>query len=715
MADKAETEVNTDDAAEASPSGKARFVKPLAWVLGAIMIATTLSVLTMPEPETPDPEKIAAEKKAKPIKEPKQLRPDLQHAGSLARARRALRNGNAALAYQDFQRFANNSDKTVDQNLLFEISLCCESVGNTATASRLYEKLASSSNQKLSTAARLGLGRVYFRDDKYEAVETLLAPGLIADDFANNPALTAEGEYLRALSLANIAIPQQRMSLLLDPAVIGGAPKWSVQDILADLRSKPAKPQDTKEVLQIRGKGIDAVVSIRLKSASVRTLADEIVNACGLKPAWSVIAQQTVRRQTTDVKVSSKSASVILDLLASKADLVWFEKDGKVLIKSGTETTSAERDNWNRERARRALWGAVTTYPESRMSHYAVLSLGNLDQLTDPTEALARYDECLRQTRVSDVRMAAEFNRSKVVMRQDKYQDAAVGFDSAAQFGNGTIIAAVSLLYHAKLMMDVGEHRRATSPLLRAVAYLDVSSEAAAKVHRWTERDDALAVTALTLSVAWFMNDNPMAANENLMRHRKVLKDERFRDATAFLSALATYRQAKTEPERLSEGRSLVAALTQMDPGMLFGSVGTALIGQAWSGLGLSAQAATLYEKTLPNVRSPWLKTQILHGLVDYHLTVRNEKRVQQLLLELRKITEDDFKVEIALAEQSVRLGRSDIALKQCRALLDNPDSDKPAVLTVMGEAYERSGDFRNAALCFAGMLPRVTSNSGAQ
>lgn len=715
MAEKAEPEEKAEDAADASPSGKARFVKPLAWVLGAIMIATTLSVLTMPEEETPDPAQVEAEKNAKPVNETKQLRPDLKPAGSLARARRALREGNAALAYQDFQKFANNTDKTIDQNLLFEISLCCESVGDTTTASRLYEKLSASGNEKLETAAKLGLARVHFRADKYQAVERLLSPSLIADRFANVPALTAEGEYLRALSLANIAIPEQRLSLLKDPGVIGGRPKWSVQDIMADLRAKPTKPPEAREVLQIRGKGIDAVVSIQLQKAVVRQLIDEIIAACGLEASWSRVASQAVRRQVTDVKVGSKSASTVLDFLSSETDLLWTEKDGKILIKSGTEATAAEQNNWDRERARRALWGAITAYPESRLSPFAVLALGNLDQLTDPIEATARYDEALRQTRVSSVRLAAVFNRSKVAMRANRLDEAAAGFDSAAQFGNGTVIAAVALLHHAKLELEIGNYKRAVSPLLRAVAYLDVSSAAAAKIHRWTDRDDALAMTAHTLSVAWLMNDNPMAANEALMRHRKVLKTEPFRDATAFLTALASYRLTNTEPERLAEGRPLVTAVTRMTPQSLFSSVGTALIGEAWNELGLSAQMAAVYEKELPNVRSPWLKKQILRGLVDYHLTVRNEKRVQQLLLELRKVAEDDPEVEIALAEQAVRLGRSDVALKQCRALLEKPEVNKPAVLSVMAQAYERAGDFRNAALCFAGMLPKVSATAGAQ
>ncbi len=713
MSDKPEPEVSEDDT-RAVP-GKARFVKPLAWVLGTTMIAATVSVLTMPGPATPDPEPAVSASQTKPTESTEELRPELKPATALARARRALREGNAAMAYQDFQKFASNTDKTIDQNLLFEISLSCESVGKTATASRLYEKLAVSGNPKLETAARLGLARVHFRDARFQAVETLLAPALVADEFAGSSALTAEGEYLRALALANTAIPEQRMSLLQDRGLVGGDPKWSVQDILADLRVKQQEPGDGEKVLQIRGKGIEAVVSIQLQSAVVRQLIDEIVLACGLKTTWSRVAQQAVRRQLTDVRINQKSASVVLDLLSSEIDLVWLEKDGRIRIKSGTEATVEEQNTWNRERARRSLWGAITAYPESRLAPFAVLALGNLDAMSDPVEAMARYDESLRQTRVAPVRLAALFNRSKVAMRQNQWDEAISGFDAAAQFGNGTVISAVSLLYHAKLKLETGNHKRAISPLLRAIAYLDVSTSMVAKAHRWTDRDEALASAAHTLSVAWLMNENPLAANENLMRHRKVLGSEKFRDATAFLTAIAAYRLTKTESQRLAEGRTLVASLTRVAPSMLFTAAGTALIGSAWNDLGLSAQMASVYEKQLPNVRAPWLRKHILHSLAEYHLTVRDEKRIQQLLLELKKIAEDDATVEIALAEQSVRLGRSDVALKQCRALLQNQQVDKVAVLDVMGQAYERTGDYRNAALCFAGMLPRVAAKGESQ
>jgi hypothetical protein len=59
------------------------------------------------------------------------------------------------------------------------------------------------------------------------------------------------------------------------------------------------------------------------------------------------------------------------------------------------------------------------------------------------------------------------------------------------------------------------------------------------------------------------------------------------------------------------------------------------------------------------------------------------------------------------LAEISVRENRPQAALQACRKLLEDKQTVKrETVLLLMGQAYEKAGEYRQAARCFSGQLP---------
>ena len=62
---------------------------------------------------------------------------------------------------------------------------------------------------------------------------------------------------------------------------------------------------------------------------------------------------------------------------------------------------------------------------------------------------------------------------------------------------------------------------------------------------------------------------------------------------------------------------------------------------------------------------------------------------------------------QLRLAEVALLEDRPKEALQACRKLLEDKQSVKrETVLMLMGRAYEKTGEYRQAARCFAGQLP---------
>lgn len=666
---------------------------------GVVTLAVSL-VMAMRSGDAPDPHSDASAESAK--KTP--VIPPMKPAILLSNARRKLREGNLTEAYRNFQKFGTTrSFGALADGLQLELAICAEGVGDVAAASRLYESLSISDQPAVSAAALLGLARLKFREGRFESVDNVLTPGLLSGLFSSNQLQSAEASYLLAVALARIAQPAT--PLLAKSGLAYVDPVWSLKDVIP--KPTPTRQEEVLDfALTASGSGTDAVISGKLESQSLTSVVARIAMVCGTSLDWSEMSTRQAKGRALGVTIQNAPASVVLDQLLSSSGLSWHAESAGISIRALSELGDLKLRKWKRERATRALWNAITAFPEHRHANVAMLSLGNVAALTEPEEAAARYDECLRRAR-SRLRSAILFNRGKTALALNNPKAAMEHFLSASEHGRGTLVNAVSLLYVGSLRMEAGAPQDAVNPLLRAIGYLTVGERNARRtLSSDRDREDALAAAVHSLAIAWLASGNPFAARRALRRHWPTLRRDAYRNATAFLAAAASYRMSESDEGRLREGPALVAALTRVTPDSLFPQAGLLLIGESWKELGISAQMAALYSSRLPQLRTDWMRRRMAYSLIEYHRVVGNEKQIEQLLALVGGLAEGDDGVGLAQAEQYLRAGQFNTAVVLCRGLLSEPGTNRSELLRVMGRAFEKEQNFRDAALCFAGMLP---------
>jgi tetratricopeptide (TPR) repeat protein len=696
------------DEPEQSEESKKRSMKKMATVAGLCASAGTLAmIVSMLISASSEPVPVP-EDQAEPVPAATDALPPMRPAAMLNAARQYLESGNVGEAYRYFQKFNTMGNaEPPDENLRFQVAVCAEGVGDNAAANRIYESLSkTATTREMQAAAILGLARLRFRDREYLAVDHVLSKGLLTGAFAGNSYIEGEAEYIRAVALSRIGGDLQTTSLLSDTGLVPGRLGWSLPQVMATLgQQKPVA--EPKTPIDVSGVGVDASISVKLQRQPFRTMVDQLASASELSTTWSKRASQIVENRTASLDLRLRTTAVVFDQMFHQMGLAWQISEAQINIVSADELSKSAQREWVISIARRSLWTAVTAFPDSRRAALALLSLGNLDARTDPDEAIARYDELLRQYSASPLRTSALFNRAKVELANGETDAAIESFQQAAEFGTGTLNDAIALLFLGRLRLEAGSPN-ASNPLRLAISHLNLQAADSGGLAEPTLRDDALAAAVQTLAIAQLELNNPLSANDVLVRHKQLLQYDPYRDGTAFLTALATYKLAITQARKVKEGETLVAALTQVQPEMLFPRNGITLIGEAWNELGVTARMNAVYSSRLKLVHSDWIRKRMLVALIDYHTLVRDEARVQEYVTLLAQTSNGKLTSQIAQAEFALRTGNVDQSLSMCRDLLDEPGVDQPKILKLMGRAFQRAGKFADAALCFSGMLPSL-------
>ena len=240
-----------------------------------------------------------------------------------------------------------------------------------------------------------------------------------------------------------------------------------------------------------------------------------------------------------------------------------------------------------------------------------------------------------------------------------------------------------------------GEPEHAISPLRRALAGSPGSNSQPAAV--------------LTLAAAYILNGNFRLANVILGDYHKTLGQQPYNTTGIFLGAYAHYlAQDEQRRQGTRQGSDLLAALWGVTEERVLGPVGKLLIGRAYRDLGLNEEMAAVYQKALPRSKGP-LAAEMAYVLAE-DLFARNQRKdAARLYAALSKQPGGKWvdAAQIRLAEIALQDDRPQDSLVWCRKFLNEKRTvDRPKVLKLMGQAYEKTGDYRRAALCFGGVIP---------
>jgi tetratricopeptide (TPR) repeat protein len=586
----------------------------------------------------------------------------------------------------------------------YRLGLCLEGLGHWDEALTAYRKLASHAPSiRTAAIAALGQARVWLRMRRPSESKALLCDLLrrSALPVLRGQPFLADARYFLALAAPLELAPNEPPGPLNDAPVYPLTSDWSLDHALdwdRPGRQPEPEPLGGQEVVEVQsgGDGLVRIYAAQIAAqSSLPSLLDRLAEQAHLRLEWSAAARRQVEERSLIVALENTSLPETLRLLVEPLGLVWTLSDGKLSLTSEEETAPAALRSRRLADARRSLREALRTYPRHPLTPAAYLELGNLEALTGHIdEALAWYGRLTREWPRSPLAVEAHYNMGLLRCRQGDRAAARQAFYYVVDRAPAHELAPSAYWRIGRSHLEEGEAEQALSPLRRAVHNGSGSPAQAAAV--------------LTIAATHLLTDNPRAANAVLCEHRELVSRDSYRNAAAFLDTLARFRAAADRRRRQREAADLLAALLTVRDDPLLGPEGLALMGQAYRELGMQEQMTRLYQKALTKLRGP-LASKLTLELAEEHWMADKPEAALPLYQKLiaGEPTKEGKRARLRLAEFALAEKKTQDCLKFCRELLqEKAGVDVPAVLRLMAQAYEQTGEHEKAIRCLSGQLP---------
>ena len=639
----------------------------------------------------------------------------------LLKARSLVESDDPAAALRSYGRYRDEVGK-LPVEVEFEIALCHEFTGQLQTALAEYGRLRDGAySERIRAACTLAIARIHFRQNQFTLVDEILSSSLLHAD--GKRVSHEQANVLLSLAHYGQASLSHSQDLLDDNGLIAPVVDWRISEAFErftrEEQAKPAmaseSPDDFEDSPDVgeddfggepsRPRSLDRqIVEARLARRSVLEQVETLAGRSGLKLVWTRKATRLAAAQSIPVEVSAMFLTSVLDRLLSPVGLAWHARGESIGIATVDELPDSAERRWYSGRAERSLWNASTRFPTHRLSSAILLATGNLSYAAGKSgEADAAYRDIVRRYTSSWQVADAYFNRAKVLLNLGRFEDARNEFLTALDHSRSGRVGGIALLFAGRVELELGNTVESIRPLLKSVAMLSK--------HEDPPGDKVAMVPVLTLACAWLMNGNPHAANDILLEHREALNSPPWNAQAAFLSSLARYRVGGNSFRLEREGRKLIASLVPIDPSNFFGTHGYMLVGEAWSELGVSSEMAATFTKAVAVNPSGVLKDAMVLRLAAFYMTSGDIGRAQRLYELIGEQSPYAREAQLEIARGALASDDAEKCLSICNELTKQADSlDLPQVLSLMGRVYEKQGDYKRAALCFAGMLPRRTA-----
>lgn len=681
--------------------GARRFAWPLVCLFQLGLILGGLRLALRHEPPSEE-QKEGSETVMAPPPAPLEPPPAPAPPGEVGRADEMLREGRYETALAIYQPLTAGAAASMRDALHYRVGLCQEGLGRWDQALASYRAITSRSPvAHVAGAAQVGQARAWVRMRRPAEAKQLLYDLLLRSGRGGlrDQPLLAEVRYLLALALSMEALRAEKPGPLNEALAAHTPADWPVEralDWATPARDRGRAPLDPGEDFVTVRKGRlgtdEALVQAFVRQSPLADLLDHLAEKAGLRPQWSAHAQEQAAGRTAKLQIDNLPLPDVVRALTDPVGLVGRAEGGVLSFvteqEAGAEGLLAHR----RVGARRALRDALLAYPGHPMTPAAYLELGNLDVTAGRVlEGVSWYERLAREQPRSPVLLEAYYNLGLSHARLGDLPAARADYYKVVDRAPGHELAPLAYMRIGRLYLEEYDGQRAIQPLRRAVSSGAGSS--------------TLPAAVVTLAAAYLMTGNPRAASALLLEHRSQLHREPYRAAAGFLDSFARYRATVNRKELEREASVLLAALLAAQDSVVLGHPGKLLAGQAYRELGLGEQMARVYEQTLPEVRG------LMAGEMSFQLAeawLAADKRDAGVKL-LAALTEADHgpwtpRACQRLAEIALQEKQPEVCLKWCRQLLRSPRGvEVPAVMKLMGRAYEQAGDYAQAARCYAG------------
>lgn len=620
-----------------------------------------------------------------------------------------LQEGRVSEAVRHFRRLlAEAVTETAMMEVRYRLALCAEALSNDEEALANYQAIVQAEDTGiLGELAWLGQARIFARRRQFSAAQQLLRLWVLLEHEAalRSVPVSRVALYLLGAMSANEVLSDTQIPLwddngLAQPHSVFEPSEHLPDAFTAEERGPVEIPVGIQLLHQLQPSDPG---SSYYQGRLARTSVHRVLQQLCAGPNWTLeftpVADKALRSQTIQLNFSEKSADVLLDLLLAPLGIAWTFAEGRLKVLAESELPPAEAKRYRLNLAERMLFFALLADPNHQQSPAAYLLLGNLSfQGGDLATARRHFENILQTFPRSSVAAEAWFNAGKVAIAEGNMDRARQTLLGAVDVTRGNPLEPVALLLSARSELLFDEPLKAVRPLVRAVTL--------------AADDDVRALSLLTLASAHLMAGHPESANLALMEDRHLLQQDPYRDRAALLAGLARFRAASIPWRIERDGRSLITALSHVQPEPWASLHDHLLTAEAYDALGLSDLAAPVLESAVRVSAPSPLRTRIQFRLAEIHVARSDFERAEIALAALAEDPSPEVASQslINLAELHVRCHEVDRAERICRDLLQKSLSEEHriGVLKLLGGIYARRGDRERAVLCFSGVAPQL-------
>lgn len=353
-----------------------------------------------------------------------------------------------------------------------------------------------------------------------------------------------------------------------------------------------------------------------------------------------------------------------------------------------TESLFQSRQQSAEELAERIL----TEYPTHRLAGCLRLALGEQAYRNgDLPLAATRYGDAVDKTS-SAKSVVAAFNQGVLQFGRRDYRTASLVLGRFIDGAPKHALCQRALWLRGRALLELGDGATAAFDFKRAADLPNTN--------------DTQAWATVFLGLAYLQAHQPQRAARDLFQRRDRIQSKSAQTAAGFAVSLARLETLPPGDAFDRETLFMLRALAGLDlDADRLGAAGRLLVGRAYQRLQMFDQATQTFTQALREELSEPLASEMKLALADCLLAANDVVQAQHWLNDVRQNHPAPSCVTAGLRLARWELGRGDLrkCLKICHDLW-RFESDRAALLQLMGEAHERAGQNELAAECFAGL-----------
>lgn len=233
------------------------------------------------------------------------------------------------------------------------------------------------------------------------------------------------------------------------------------------------------------------------------------------------------------------------------------------------------------------------------------------------------------------------------------------------------------------------------------------SGDLTAAEHHWQsvlrDRDaDWSAAALLGLAFVYLLQED-VSRLQQLFQHQRLPAQEPYIAWADLLEAWWHYQRHPTP----SRAVTVANALNRITEASAFGAAGRYWAGQVWHALGQPGRMIHCYEHHPLRGRNPWV-LRMCNAVANHYHQLGLIAQARQRDLFLLAVDPDGWgqRAALRLAEAAWQQGQVEECIHYAQRLRRAPPELQRAALLMLGQAYERTVRYRQAAECFAGRWP---------